>query len=196
MGDILGWGGFFFSVAIALWVLWDMLPAGLATFVRRAFNLTLHILNWLGEGVFWLLDALWSNAGARVTPAPVSTLSGAPSLAYVAPPHGRALDPQTDHGLSGLSGANSASVAITPGDAWIESLDTGSRQRAIALLVKDDWGVGKIRKVVTGDNGEIGKEIAEARRQLGLDEDPAGLKPVSGLPRQAEAYAGEQARVE
>jgi hypothetical protein len=192
-GDTLGWIGFLFSLFIVCWVIWDMLPDAIHTLVRRMFNLSLHIMNWVGGTTWDLLVTLWSGDPRRSQPAGVSTLSRPSPLTYVAPIQADAIYHVSDRGLSGLSAADPTPAAPDPADAYIESLDSGSRQKAVAILVRAGWKAGQIRKVLTGDSGAIGTEVAEARRQLGIDEGQEERKPVSGLPRLADRYNGEAA---
>lgn len=80
MGEILGWAGFLFTLFIAGWVLWDMLPEGLVTVLRRTFWVLINVLERLGAGMFWVLDRVLPR---RTPLAQVSILSQHRPLGYV-----------------------------------------------------------------------------------------------------------------
>ena len=183
MGDFWGLLTFLISLILVLWVgaemLASVLPAGLTRFFRRALNFTLNFFDFIGEAAIGLVMTLIRG---RPQQPPVSTVSQQRTPALMSRYDDTDDDPQTDRGLSGLSAADPAPAAPDPAQVWIESLDIGSRRRAVAVLVRDGWGTGKIRNALVGDNGEIGREIAEAKRQMGLadDEPPARQTPLAG----------------
>jgi hypothetical protein len=201
MGDFLGLLTFVVSVILVLWVAGEMLgsvlPAPVTSFARALFRATFFGLVAIGRFTENLALALWRGQPQRAAaPAPVSTVPQARPQAYVQPWRVNDDDRQTDHGLSGLSADFEAPDAPDAAQAYIESLDSGSRKQAVAILVRAGWGTGKIRNALVGDNGEIGREAAEARQAMGLAEpSPARVTPLAEreIPPDLE-FAGQPKR--
>lgn len=140
--------------------------------VDRVGGWLLRLYAMIGRAAWRLLVVLWRGPDPEadeeepVKPSAPSVTAYVPLPALVPP-----TEPQTAPGLSGLSAPEVPHAPAAPAVVVPETLDTGSRKRAIALLLVDGWGTGQIRKVLVGDNGEIGRETAELRRLLGLFED-------------------------
>jgi hypothetical protein len=136
----------------------------------------------LFRGAWGVLLHLWRGPAPAAERAPVSVISQARPSALMSRNFDDAPDQPADRGLSGLSADFEAPEEPDPAQAYIETLDTGSRQQAVAILLREGWGVGQIRKALVGDSGAIGREAAEARQRMGLA-DPAELPrqtPLAG----------------
>lgn len=164
MGDVIGLGGFCFSIlgaSVVAWGIWrawirpqeiegdqspqEHQPAPSHWSIRGEFRRL-----FLVEGV----SDYVTGATARV---PVMS----PVQSQTEP------DDQTDRQTDLVSEA----------DRWLDRLEVDRTKTAvIELLVYSGWDVGQIRGVVKGDNGTIGTEIEAARNRLGIVAEPRQLR--------------------
>jgi hypothetical protein len=97
----------------------------------------------------------------------------------------RLMSPQEGGGGGGESNerANEPSPFVDPRQCVSLQLDR-TKRATIEVLLYNGWGTTEIRDLLKGTSSDLGREVEEARRRMGL---PAGIPrtPIAGRPTDA-----------